>query len=214
MKNTFKYIVAGAGLVLLFILLFPKFKCSGDKEETKITYKDTIVKIPAITGGFDKPTNSSENPLSQPDTVYLAGQKIYLTSPINEQLKKDLAKAKDSIERYRLLTEAARKREYSQDFNDGIVDINVKSTVFGILDSTKVRYTVKERDVKLQIKTVEKTVYKTDNFSFVAGAGYSKDVTSHKDVVEANAGIRVGKVIILGSANTKKEVGGKLLIEF
>lgn len=200
--------------ILVIILLLPKACGDKDKEETKITYKDTIVKTPEVKGEFDKPTNSFENPLSEPDTVYIAGQKIYLTSPINDQLKNDLLKAKDSIERYRLLVTAAQKREYSQDFNDDSVEINVKSTVFGTLDNTEVKYKVKPQEIKLQTKTIEKTVYKTDNFSFVGGMGYAKDINSHKDVIEANAGIRLGKVIILGSGNTKSEIGGKVLIEF
>lgn len=214
MKTIAKYMPWFIIVILIVLLLTPKACGEKDKEETKITYEDTIVKTPEIKGEFDKPTNSFENPLSEPDTVYIAGQKIYLTSPINEQLKKDLANAKDSIERYRLLTEAAQKREYSQDFNDDAVEINVKSTVFGKLDNTEVKYKVKPQEVKLQTKTIEKTVYKNDNFSWVMGAGYAKDINSHKEVIEANAGIRLGKVIILGSGNTKSEVGGKVLVEF
>lgn len=201
-----------AGLV---IALFTMVKCDGDTESsTKITTREKPFKIPEVKGDFKEPTNQSELPPTETDTVYLNGKPIYLQSPVNEKLKTEIATLKDSLSIIELLLEANRRREYSSQFSDKYVDINVKSTVWGTLENNEVYYTVKERDTFYKETTIEKTIVKTDKFGILAGGGIKQNIETKQLNYEVNAGIRLGKLSILGSANTRKEAGVSAIIEF
>lgn len=200
------FILLGIIIALLFIK-----SCAGENTETKITIKDKPVKIEEVNGEIKLPTNQDEIPVAQPDTIFL-GEPIYLPSPLDKTLTQELKIAKDSIERYKLLADAARKREYSSDFEDELVKINVHSTVFGKLDKNEIKYTLKERTVIVKDTMVE-TVIK-DNFGFLLGGGLNKNLNTQQTNFELNAGIRINKVNILGSVTTDKTVGLKTIIEF
>lgn len=199
-------------LGIIIALLFIK-SCAGENTETKITIKDKPVKIEEVNGEIKLPTNQDEIPVAEPDTIFL-GEPIYLPSPLDKTLAQELKIAKDSIERYKLLADAARKREYSSDFEDELVKINVHSTVFGKLDKNEIKYTLKERTVVVQETLVEKTTTKNKTFGLLMGGGLNKNLNTQQTNFELNAGIRINKVNILGSATTDKTVGLKTIIEF
>lgn len=204
MKNYIPWIII---IALIFLLLFPK-ACDNNE---KVTVKEVPHKIPEIKGEIKKPTKSEEITVEKPDTVFIAGLPIYITSPLNPELLKELENSKSELERYKLLSEANRKREYSNDYNNDTIDINVKSTVFGTLVDSEVKYTIKERTVLIP----EKTVTKTDNFGLLLTAKYNHSLDSEKiNNVEAGAGLRFNKVSIIGTINTQKQVGTGLIIEF
>lgn len=196
--------------ILLFLLLY--VKCDRDNgSTTTIETKLVPHTIPAVTGSISKPTNSSETPIIHPDKVFIAGDTIYVPSPLDPFLKEELLTTKNA---YQTLLDANRKREYSQDFNDDNVDINVRSTVYGRVDSTQISYKIKEKTIQVPQTTITKTVEKKDNFSWIAGGGANQNLETQKINYEAAAGIRIKDLIILGSANTDKQIGAKILIQF
>lgn len=199
--------------VIIIVLIFFK-SCGGDNTETKITIKDKPIKIQAVDGEIKMPTNQDEIPVAEPDTIFL-GKPIYLPSPLDEVLAQELKTAKDSIERYKLLADAARKREYSSDFEDELVKINVHTTTFGKLDKNEIKYTLKERTVIVPETIVETSTIKVDNFGLLTTIGYRHPLdNSSKSVLEAGAGIRVKNISIIGTVNTQKQIGSNLIIEF
>lgn len=210
MKLDYKHWLLIAGIVILSLLSLKN--CSGE-EKTTITVKDKEVKIPEVTGGFKKPNNINENPISEPDTIFL-GQPIYLPSPLEESVLNELKQAKDSLSRYRVLADAARKREYSSDFEDDNVKINVKSTVFGKLDNNEIKYTRKEIKTTVKETLVEKTVIKKDNWGILVLGGANKNLDTQKQNYQIGAGVRLGTISILGTATTDKTVGLNAIIEF
>lgn len=203
-------------LILVIILLVPKACNKEITTGTKTTTKTKYVpyQIPSQSGGFTKPTNESEIPISKPDTVFIAGVPVYIPSPLDEALEKELAATKSENERYKVLAEAARERKYSNDFEDEFVSINVESSVFGRLKNNEIKYKLKEREVQVPVTTVETVITKKDNFGILGGFQYKQDLSTQKSILEANAGVRVGSVNIIGSYNTERQVGGGVIIEF
>lgn len=146
------------------------------------------------------------------DTVFIAGEAIYVASPVDEELKKELENSQNKIA---VLLDAARKREYSQDFSDSIVDINVKTSVYGKLDNAQVSYKTKDRTIKVKETTIEKTTIKTDKFGVLGLVKYNKNLDPDKQSnIEAGAGIRINKLSLVGTINTQKQAGIGVIIEF
>lgn len=202
-------------IAILAVLLLLARSCDNVvSTETKITTKAVEVKIPEVAGKFDNPTHSSEIPLSKTDTVFIGGQPIYLPSPLDEELKKELAKSKSEVERYKILADANRERQYLDSFEDDFVKIDVTSNIFGTIKDSKIDYKLKERKATVNETTIEKTIVKKDNFGLLAGAGVNKSLTTTDLTYEALAGVRIGKVNVLGSLTSEKTVGVKVIIEF
>lgn len=213
MKNLLKYIPWIIIAILVFILLLPKACDSDEKTTIKTTVKQVPYKIKEVEGGFQKPSNTTELPISEPDTVFIGGQPIYIPSPLDSELIKELEATKSERDRYKVLANAARKREYSNDYNDSNVDINVKSTVYGTLEDTQVKYTIKEKTILVPETTIEKETVKRQKFSMYAGGGINQ--TENKSInYEGVIGIRFNKLVILGTATTDSQVGAKILLEF
>lgn len=201
-------------IVGLIIALLTMVKCDDDTTSTKITTKPVQVTIPSQQGGFKEPTNQDELPATKPDTVFIGGVPIYIPSPIDTELKTELERAKTFEDKYYVLLEASRKRNYSSKFEDEFVDIHAESSVFGKLDSLKLSYTLKPREVTVTETTIEKTVVKKDPFGWLAGGGVKQNLETKQLKYEANLGIRLGKISIIASGTSAKEIGGGVLIEF
>lgn len=201
-------------IVILALLLLTKACESGEVTNTKITTKQVPHTIPEQKGGFEKPTNSSELPPKKPDTVFIGGDPIYVPSPLDPELKAELEKSRNETERYKALAEANREREYSNDFEDEFVSINSKITVYGKLKDNQIKYIMKPRTVMVPETTIEKTVTKNKTVGWLVGAGYKQNIETKLPNYEVNAGIRINKLNILVSGNTRKEVGAGIIVEF
>jgi len=212
MKNLdWKHYVLGIAVIVLIILSLTK-SCDTT-EETKITITDKEVKIPEVSGEFKEPSNQSEIPVSEPDTVFI-GKPIYLPSPLQESLLDELKSAKDSISRYKVLADAARKREYSSDFEDENVKINVKTTVYGKLDNNEIKYLRKEIKTTVKETLKEVTTVKNKTTGILIMGGINRNLDTQKTNYEAGIGYRYRTISILGTATTDKTVGIKTIIEF
>lgn len=202
------------GILAFIILLIAPKACKEDTEtKVKTTTKFVPYKIPSQSGGFTKPTNEAELPISKPDTVFIAGVPVYIPSPLDEALVKELQAAKSENERYKVFSEAARERKYSNDFEDEFVSINVQSSVFGRLNNNEIKYKLKEREVQVPVTTVETEIERRKKWALLAGAGYKQQLDTKQSIFEANAGVRIGDVNIIGSYNTQKQVGAGIIIE-
>lgn len=209
-----QWIYIGTIGVLLILLFFRGCDKDIESTTTTTTTKPVKVEIPAQEGNFKTPTSKEELPFSQPDTVFIGGEPIYLPSPLNEELQKELAKTKTEAEKYKLLADAARQRQYLQSFEDDFVKIDVKSDVFGTLNNNEINYKLKPREVTVNETTIEKTMVKNDKFGMLGLAGASKNLSTQEMIYEAGAGIRLGKVSVLATGATNKTVGIKAIIEF
>lgn len=199
------WVVIGVLILLLF------YKCDEDESTTiKTTTRDVKLTIPEQSGKFDTPKNREELPPSEADTVFIAGQPVYLPSPLDEELKKELESTKNA---YNVLLDAARKREYSEDYEDENVKINVKSSVFGKLDKNDISYTRKPVEATVKETTIEKTIIKTDPSGILLGGGLNYPLDSRPINYEVNAGVRIKKLSFVAGANTNKEITGRILIE-
>lgn len=200
-------------IAVLVLALLSLLKSCEEQTTTKITVTDKEVKIPEVSGGFEKPDNIDENPISEPDTIFI-GEPIYVPSPLEESVLQELKQAKDSMARYKILADAARKREYSSYFEDENVKINVKSTVYGKLDNNEIKYTRKEITTTVKETLVEKKIIKKDKFGLLLMGAVNKNLDTQKTNYEIGGGVRLGTISILGTTTTDKTVGLKTIIEF
>lgn len=202
-------------IVLLIVVLAINPKFTSTDTKVKIITKDSIVKIPAIDGEFNKPSHTQEIPSKTKDSIIYKETKIYVESKVNKDAIKRYLEAEDKLKEF---TEGIRQRDYTTDFSDDNIELTIRTSVEGKLISEVPKYKIKEKEVKVQVKevitTITNTIEKKDKFGILVGGGYnhSLDLTKPSSF-EVNAGVRIGKVNIIGSANTSKQVGGKILIE-
>ena len=200
-------------VAVVVLAINPKFISTDTK--VKVVTRDSIVKVPAINGEFNKPDNIQEIPSKTKDSIIYRENKVYVESKINKDAVKRYIDAEDKLREF---TDAIRQRDYTTDFSDDNLELTIRTSVEGKLISEVPKYKIKEKEVKVQIKevftTVTKTIEKKDKFGILVGGGYNHSLDLLKPSnFEVNAGIRLGKVNIIGSANTSKQVGGKILIE-
>lgn len=216
LQKYWKYIL-GIVVILVVLSLVP-FNCSGKTtRETKTTYKDSTIVIPEMKGQFESPKSFEENP-GTPDTIYIT-KNVYIKTdnPVDKKLIEEYKKAarKDSTEGLKKYAEAIQERSYTTDFSDDKIELSVDTKVRGELLSQTPKYKIKEQSIRTQIKTVETTITKEvkDPFGVLVGAGVQQNLSDKKTAVSVDAGIRINKVNILGTLNTNKEAGLKILIE-
>lgn len=200
-----------AGLV---IALLTMIKCEGDNASTKTTVKQVPYTIPAQGGIFDKPTNQSEIPSAGKDSIVFYDKLIYIESPVNKETVEKYKSAQNEIDRLNILLDGIRQREYISNFEDNFISIQAKTKVEGQLKDLQLSYNLKPREVLVPETTIEKTIIQKDNFGWLAGGGVKQNLETQDLNYEVNAGIRLGKISILGSANTRKEAGLSAIIEF
>lgn len=207
--QNWKYII----MAVLVIIIFSLIQCQGETK-TEVTYKDKVVKIPEIIGTL-KPNSILELPSEGTDSIVYRDRKIYSTHPLDKVWAERVKNAKDSIQTLSLLIEAIQVKEQTTDFSNKNLELKVWTKTRGELKNIEVDFKILEKEIVIQEKTITNTVYKKDNFGTIIGGGYNHSLDANVNSnFEVNAGIRLGKVTILGSANTQKQVGGKLLLEF
>lgn len=210
LKENWKNITIG-GLLLIILLLV---RCQP-KEEVVIEYKDRIVTLPEIVGDLT-PDKIEELPSRGTDSIIYKDKVIYSTRPFDKKKVAEYLDAKTDSIRIAMYLEAKQEREYNTDLSDENVELKVWTKTIGEMVDLKAFYKVKERDIVIQEKIITKTVIeKGKRFALVGGGGYNHPLTEDVNAnFEVIAGIRIGKVSLLGSANTERTVGGKILLEF
>lgn len=198
--------------VLIFIIIMLLQDCKGE-EKVIITEKDKIVKIDEVVGDL-VPKGTKELPSTGTDSIVYKDRVIYSTHPLDKEWAEKVKKAKDSIAKLNLLVEAIQIKEQNTDFSNKDLELKVWTQTRGELKDIKVNYKIPERDVIVKERTIEKFTEVKDNFGTLLGGGYNHSLDANTNSsFEVNAGIRIKKLIILGTANTEKQVGGKILIE-
>lgn len=202
-------------LLVAVVILAINPKYISTNTNVKVNTRDSIIKIPAISGEFNKPDNVNEIPSKTKDSIIYKEIKVYVESKINKDVIKRYIDAEDKLKEF---TNAIRQRDYTTDFSDENLELTIITSVEGKLISEVPKYKIKEKEAKVQIKevftTITNTIEKKDKFGVLIGGGYNHSLDLLKPSnFEVNAGIRLGKVNIIGSANTAKQVGGKILIE-
>lgn len=190
---------------VLVLLLILQHSCQGEGD-TKITTttKDVKITIPEVKGSFEKPTNTAELPSAGKDSVMVYDKLIYVESKVNEELKQKLAASEN---KYSVLLDAVRERDYVNNFSDKYVDIQAKSKIDGKLQDIKLFYTLKARDTVVQEKTILKETTVSSKFALFAGAHAQTNTSLGKIApgVDLSAQIN-GKTIISAGVNTDKDI--------
>jgi hypothetical protein len=206
--ENWKYII----IAVLVVIIFSLVQCQPE-EKTVIEYKDRIITLPSVIGTLE-PKDITELPSRGTDSIIYKNKIIYTTHPVDKKKIADFLKANDSLKNA-LYLKSIQEKENVTDFSDNNLELKVWTNVQGQLKDIRADYKILEREVVIQEKTITKTIIENDRFGWVVGAGYNHALDANKNSnFEASAGIRVGKVTILGSGNTEKQVGGKLLFEF
>jgi hypothetical protein len=152
LKEAVKYL----GWILLFLVLWFR-GCSGTTPLPQIVK----VKVPEVKGKFEtkKPVNV---PIVQKVST---GETVYKDNPIdpkllaeNEKLKQDFAKANDSIKKLSF-AKAVQLNEFSTDFEDENIVLNINGIVQGEVKEITPNYTIKEKKIEVPVKQKE-TVFR------------------------------------------------------
>lgn len=200
--------------IMLVIIILLVQDCNP-QSSTVVTTKDVIVKTPEITGNLT-PSNQSEIPSAHTDSIIYKDKYVFSTHPFDRKLAEDFANAKDSITQFKKYLQAIQVKEQVTDFSNKDLELKVRTKIRGELLEIKADYKIRPQEITVQEKTITNTIIveKKDKFGTLVGAGYNQSFdTGIKSSFEVNAGFRIGKVNILGTANTAKQIGGKILIE-
>jgi hypothetical protein len=195
-------------VILIGILLVVSQK---NKIQTKIDTKEIVVKIPEVNGVFKTPVTQKELLSKEKDTVLYKDKVLIVESKINKDAVKRYLEAEDKLAAF---TEEVRQRDYITDYSDENLDLSVTTSIQGKLISQIPKYKVKEKEIKLTETTITNTIEKKDNFGIILGAGFIQNNLTNTPNYELVTGVRIKKVTILGSVNTQKNTGLKILFEF
>lgn len=208
-KNSWKNItILIMGLTILSLL-----RDCNPETSTVTTYKDVKVKVPEIIGTLT-PKTITELPSQGTDSIIYKDRIIYSTHPFDKKLAEKYLKANDSLKSI-IYIQSIQEKENLSDFSDNNIDLKIITKVKGELKDIKADYKIKEREIVVQEKTITNTIVKeASKFGILAGGGYNHSLDlKNNSSFEVNAGIRIKKLTILGSATTEKTIGGKVLIE-
>jgi hypothetical protein len=195
-------------VVLVGVLLGVNPKSASN---TKVEVKEVKVKIPEVVGKFNKPEKQEELPSKGKDSIVFKSTTVYVESKVNKEAVRRYLEAEDKLA---IFTEEVRQRDYITDYTDDNIELSVSTSTQGKLISQIPTYKIKEREVKVKETTITKIIEKKDNFGFIIGSGFSQDNFTKEADYEIITGIRVKKVSILGSVNSKQNLGLKVLYEF
>lgn len=199
-------------IAVLIIAVISLLRDCNPKPTTKVTTKDVTVKIPEVVGTLE-PSNSTELPSRGTDSIIYKDKIIYSTHPFDKVAAEKYLKATDSLKNL-LYIQSIQERENVTDFSDKNLELKIWTKTQGQLKDIKADYKIKEREVVVQEKTITNTIVKKDKFGVILGGGYNHALdTKVNSSYEVNAGIRLNKVTVLGSATSEKQIGGKILIE-
>jgi len=210
------WIKGGSLAIVVLILIFFPYNCKDEETtDTKVTVTEREVEIPEVKGGFESPKTFEENP-GQVDTIKIT-EKVFITVPnkVDRELLAKYTSATDSIEKLHLYVKSIQEKSYTTDYSDENLTLTVDTKVRGELLEQTPKYKIHRQKITVRDTLRETTItkLKKDNFGTIIGGGMMKSLNNEKDAFEISAGVRVGKVTILGSGNTNSQVGLKALIE-
>lgn len=120
----------------------------------------TKVVIPEFKGVFEskkpdqKPLEWPEKGLEKP-TIKWNNQVIKVENPINIDLANQYVRAKDSIERLNLYIKSIQLNRFSSKFEDENLLLNIDGIVQGEIQEITPSYTIKPKEVPVEIKQKE-----------------------------------------------------------
>lgn len=201
-KTKWTYI---AIIAVLIALLFIQHSCQGDGEtKTTTTVKDVNIIVPGKDGQFDTPTNQTELPSQGKDSILIYDKIVYVESKVNEELKAKLEKSED---KYSLLLDAVRERDYVTEFEDDNIKMRISTKVEGNLVDLKPIYNIKPQTVTLQEKTITKETTISSKFALYAGVNAQTNTSLGKIAPGADIGVQINnKTILSAGINTDKDV--------
>ena len=176
--------------ILIGLLIFSLFLQRSCNSNIKLS-KDTTVVIPAKDGTFVKTkSNEIEYDTIVKDTIIYKDKKIIIDNTDKTIVEKYL-KAKDSIEKLKIILDAAKIRKYSNNFDDDNIKLTIESETTGKLNWIKPTYTIKEKVVNVPIK-VKETV-----FALYGGVEIYNNLQLSNPGIKVDLGIQNKKVIFL-----------------
>ena len=190
-KEWFKYL----GWVLLFIVLWFK-GCSGATPTPQIAK----VIIPEVKGNFQAKKPVHEAISSRKERTATGKEILQVENPINkkliaenEKLKKDFAKANDSIKKLSF-NKAIQLNKFSTKFEDENIVLNVNGVVRGEVKEVTPNYTIKKKEMEVPVK-VKETVFRV----LAGGAiGLNKKMNQATYKLDLNFQNRKGNIISVG----------------
>lgn len=190
---TRKTIFIIVGIVTALFLFGVVKSCLEPKNTTTIK-----VVTPKVEGSFDKPIQYIPIKSKKDSLIYLPGKVIYTENSIDKELAKEYLIAKDSIEKLKLYLEAIGEQEGTSVFDNQDLKLEVYTKTRGKLLEIKPKYTIKEKEIKLQVRQ------KIPVFTLYAGGEViSSGITSL--AVKADIGIqnKKGSMLTLGVDNNQ-----------
>ena len=190
-KEFMKYL----GWILLFIVLWFK-GCSGATPTPQIAK----VIIPEVKGNFQAKKPVHEAISSRKERTVTGKEILQVENPINkkliaenEKLKKDFAKANDSIKKLSF-NKAIQLNKFSTKFEDENIVLNVNGVVRGEVKEVTPDYTIKKKEIEVPVK-VKETVFRV----LAGGAiGLNKKMNQATYKLDLNFQNRKGNIISAG----------------
>jgi len=179
--------------IVIIVLLFFVFRsCQGDEEST-VTAK---VIVPEAKGTFDskKPVHEAISP--KKERTATGKEILQVENPIdkkliaeNEKLKKDFAKANDSIKQLSF-NKAIQLNKFSTKFEDENLVLNIDGIVQGEVKEITPNYKIKEKKIEVPVK-VKETVFRV----LAGGAiGLNKELNQAAYQLDLNFQNRKGNI--------------------
>ncbi len=148
--------------IVIIVLLFFVFRSCQGNEESTVTAK---VIVPEVKGTFDskKPVHEAISP--KKERTATGKEILQVENPIdkkliaeNEKLKKDFAKANDSIKQLSF-NKAIQLNKFSTKFEDENLVLNIDGIVQGEVKEITPNYKIKEKKIEVPVK-VKETVFR------------------------------------------------------
>jgi hypothetical protein len=185
-------------IAILVVSLFTMRSCSAQTKQGVSTQK---VIVPEKKGEFHKPV-AILNGKTKKDSVVYKDKIITTENPVNKELYKKYAEAKDSLDQVKMYLEAIEEREQTQVFDNKDVKIEVYTKTRGQLLELKPKYTIKEREEQVQVKQKESV------FAVHTGLVIETSTSLNKLVPKAQLGLQNKRGDILSLYySTDKSIG-------
>lgn len=139
--------------IVIVVLIFFLFRSCQGNESAMQTVK---VIVPEVKGTFN-----AKKPVNIPITNAVVKEYLTTENPINEKLiaeneklKKDFAKANDSIKQLSF-NKAIQLNKFSSKFEDENLTLNINGIVQGEVKEITPNYTIKEKKIEVPVKIKE-----------------------------------------------------------
>lgn len=191
---------------LLIVALFIQRSCSA-----QTTVKQKVV-VPEKRGEFKNPIAIINNK-GKKDSIVWKDNIIKTENPINKKLAEDFIssqKENDSLKSLKLYLNAIEERESEYIFDNKDLKLEIKTKTRGEILKITPKYTIKEREEVLQVKSKESV------FAVYAGLGLETTTTLERLTPEINLGVqnRKGDLLLLKYGVTDKSIGVSYIHRF